>query len=260
MFGAGLMLASLPVFDIVISGSRAQWRKSVDAPTIPSSVPVLINFTINAGIEVQSNSTSVAALHFDQLAGGSTVRLTNNGFAIGDGGNGGDGASGGPGFAGGAGGDAVRADYSGSLIVTNINGRLWGGGGGGGGGGAGRSIITSEPFSTGGGGGGGGAGGGAAGTGGTGEVGGPAGNGTAGTTGSLGDNGVGGAGGIGNDIPSGNGGNGGDYGVAGSNGTTGQGAGGAGGASGNAIRHNAGTSVSFISGSGSPNVLGPVGT
>lgn len=249
MFAGALMLGSRPIYNVTLALNRGEWQRTVDAPLIPSSQPVILNITISPGIEIQSASTAKAALNFDGLAAGSTVNLFNAGYAIGKGGA--AGAGGGLGGAAGAGldgGPAIKGPGSGrTLNITNASGRIWAGGGGGGGGGGSTSNQR------GGGGGGGGAGGGALGTKGAGNLQ-DGSDGAAGTTGSVGAAGAGGAG-VGG---SGNGGNGGAYGAAASAGSAGTGfAGGALGASGLAIDLNIG-SATFISGSGSPNVKGSI--
>jgi len=272
VFALPMMLGSRPRFDITLPSNRAQWRKSVDGTQIPSTIPVSLILRINSAIEIQSNSTSVGAIHLDALGAGSEVQIFNTGFLLGCGGRGGSGGDGGGvGVAGGTGGTALRADFTGTLTITNSAGRIWGGGGGGGGGGGCLIWVPADSAyddHSGGGGGGGGAGGGTAGAGGlksvhVGSVDGSAG--TAGTTGSVGVNGTGAAGGDGS---AGTGGAGAAYAVAGSAGSAGVGHGGGGGASraggsagsaGYAVRYNAGTTVNFISGSGSPQVKGTVG-
>jgi hypothetical protein len=232
---AGMMLGGRPRYAVTIATNRAQWRKSVDGTTIPSGIPVEIVLTINSGIEVQSSSTSVGAIHLDALAAGSEVHIVNTGYLLGCGGRGGDGGedNGGSGAAGAAAGPAVRADFTGLLRFTNAAGQIYGGGGGGGGG--------DGALAVGGGGGGGGAGGGAGGTGIS------ANSGSAGTTGRLGAGGAGGTAG-GSAVA---GGAGGAYGTAGTSSSA------AGGAAGYAVLHNSGTTVSWVS--GSANIAGSVG-
>ena len=254
MLAAGMMLGGRPRYTITISANRGEWRRSVDAPQVPASLAVEITLIINPNIEIQSTSTDVGALHFDALAAGSQVNVVNYGYVLGCGGAGGSSGS-----SGGSGGAAVRADFSGVLTLTNISGYLWGGGGGGGGGG--RCAIWAagdfvyEPHLSGGGGGG-GAGGGSG-----------SGLGTAGTTGRFGSAGTGGAGGDGS---AGTGGAGGAWGVAGSVGASGTkhggggldgtvfATGGAGGEAGYAVRHNAGTALTWLS--GASRIAGSVGT
>lgn len=248
MLALSMMMGGRATFDITIGSNGGTWQRTVDAPQVLNTAPVLLILRITSAIERQSASTSIAALVIDSLADGSEVQIINQGHLIGDGGNGGGGGVPfGSGSAGSVGGPAIRADFTGSLVLTNNLGRIWGGGGGGGGG-------AGDDTSRGGGGGGGGAGGG---NGGAGAVVGGV-NGSAGTTGSAGVGGAGGAGGNGN---AGDGGQGQNYGVAGTNGANGfGGSGGFGGAAGKAIHHNAGTVVSFISGQTNPNVKGAIST
>jgi len=270
MLAMSMMLGGLPVYEITLSSNRAQWQKSVDAPQVPSNVPVNLILRVSSAIEIQSTSTSVAAIYVDQLAAGSQFYLINAGYVLGKGGVGGAGGTvSGNGGTGGDGGDAVRLNFNGFAQITNGSGRIWGGGGGGGGGGscqawrAGDSVYEFHAVIGGGGGGGGGAGGGAAGAAGTG-----ANAGTAGTTGSAGTNGTGGNGGHSGQSGAGNAG--GAFGAAGTAGGSGNkhggpsdgslSNGGVAGASGYAIRHDSGTTVSFISGAVSPNVKGSVST
>jgi hypothetical protein len=267
MLGMSMMLGGRQVYDITLASNRAQWQKSVDRPDIPATAPVVLIIRVSNNIEIQSTSTGTAAIVIDELAPGSEFFLFNSGYVIGDGGDAGDGGGGGSaGDAGEDGGNAIRLDFTGYAEITNANGRIWSGGGGGGGGGgclSWNSVDGVYDSHKGGGGGGGGAGGGVRGTGGT-----DASNGTAGSSGSAGVAGTGGNDGDSNNA--GNGGDGGDYGEDGDAGGGGSrhggpsdGAlsnGGLGGDAGYAVRHNAGTTVSFVSGSGSPNVKGSVGT
>lgn len=188
--------------------------------------------TINSGIYISSNSTGTPGLTINgSFPNG--VRLNNNGFIVGMGGNGGtcvgltNGGSGSPG------GLALSV----SVAVSILNsGTIAGGGGGGGAGGA---SINSADTATGGGGGGGrssnalNSSGGGAGTGGDA-------NGTAGTAGTVSAAGTGGAGGAVNYAIAGGGGDGGDWGTNGSNGAialsgTTRYSGGSGGSAGGAI-------------------------
>jgi hypothetical protein len=232
--------------------------------TFTSAVTVIIR--VEAGVIVQALSTGTPAMDLDAgLPSGSVVRLYNNGFILGMGGEAGDGAAiydqgtglgtgnnTGP-TSGRDGGTALRGPGSGvTFEVTNGAGHIWGGGGGGGGGGAtlgGAGTVN-------GGGGGGGAGGGRGGRGGKSTLGGGN-NATDGTPGSSGVDGVNGTGGTGSGTggTGGNGGAGGDWGAAGSNGT--DTSPGSGGAAGLAIDQNGGTAT-FVSGNGAPNIKGAV--
>lgn len=234
-----------------------------------------VNITIERGAVFEALSTGSYALDlYNALPAGSTVNLTNLGAIIGRGGAGGDGGfggdcNGGAGMAvsassGEDGGGALRGPGSGiTFNVTNGAGRIWGGGGGGGGGGS--SNATSNAAAAGGGGGG-GAGGGVRGNAGafvstaTGLARGA--NGTSGSSGVNGINGTGGAGASSGSGTGGAGGDGGSYGNAGSSGVNPtsfalDSGNGPGGAAGKAIELVGGT-VNFVSGNGSPNVLGAV--
>lgn len=90
-----------------------------------------VELTINAGVWLSSNSTSIAGL---RISGSfpNGLFITNNGYIVGMGGAG-TGYNTYSGAAGGAGGDGLST--SSALTLTN-NGTIAGGGGGGGGGGA----------------------------------------------------------------------------------------------------------------------------
>lgn len=267
MFAAGMMMGGRPVYTVNISSSGGTWKRTVDAPSIPSGIPITLNLTVTAGIERQATSTSAAAIDIDGIASGSIVNFTNLGYGIGCGGRGGtSGLAGGNGLTG---GPAVKGPGAGvEFNVTNAAGRFWGGGGGGGGGGTHRFYVPSDfayDWSDSGGSGGGGAGGGAAGTPSSTGAGTTGNSGTAGTTGSAGVHGTGGSA---NQASAGAGADGGDYGAAGSAGTSGKYTGGpnnltnvnnqgSGGPAGKAIDLNGGT-ITWISGSSSPNVKGAV--
>lgn len=267
-----MMMGGRPVYTVNISSSGGSWKRSVDAPTIPSGIPIQLNLNVLAGVERQSASTSIPAIEINGLAAGSVVNFTNLGYAIGRGGNGGAGASGNGAYTdaanGSSGGDALFANFNGTLNITNGAGRLWGGGGGGGGGGGslhfdGQFTLTNYY----GGGGGGGAGGSSGGAGGTGTV--PTSNvsgtaGSAGTSASVGAAGSGGAGASGF-AAGGAGGAGGGHGSFGFDGNEGTPPissmeAGVGGSPGNAVRHLSGTTVITLSGASSPNRKGPVST
>jgi len=254
LLGAG----GLPIYEVNISSNRQSWKKSTDS-TIPSNRPVIVRFTIEAGIVIQP-TTAINAVTFDALADDSIVEFVNLGFALGRGGNGSA-----------AGTHAIRANFNGRLRLTNASGEIKGGGGGGGLGGGCLIWVpgdTAYESHAGGGGGGGGAGGGTKGSGGAGFGVGP--DGDDGTDGTAGAAGTAGAGGQGGDSSAGDGGSGGAYGVAGSAGTNGvrhgggptdgnaAEAGGAGGVAGFAIKHDAGTEITWLS--GEANKAGSVGT
>lgn len=249
-FSTVLLAAGRPSYLVTISANRGAWKKSVDGSSIPSTVKLNLLFVIEAGVDIQS-ITNVDTLTFDSLADGSRVTVQNLGHILGEGGN----ASGGNGT------HAIRANFTGELRLDNGSGTIKGGGGAGGNGGQGAVYIpgdgtydSSPPGAGSPGGGGGGAGGG---------------NGSgSGTNGTVGNAGVAGNGAAGSGS-SGNGGNGGAYGVVGSAGNNGLRSGGplngtvfaaglAAGQPGNAIKHNAGTTITWISGAG--NIAGAVGT
>lgn len=234
---------------------------------------VTVNVTTAVGTVIRSSSAATPAIDFAGFASGSTINWTNLGYVQGMGGEGGLGAeigSGGStttdssgGKIGTPGGSAVKGPGSGrNFNVTNASGFIWGGGGGGGGGGA---ALAGSPAVANGGGGGGGAGGGRAGQGGASQTT-VAAIGNPGIVGGSGVNGTFGTGGAGNHsggtTAGASGGNGGDWGSGGATGGTASGSGvvtspGTGGAAGKAIDANGGT-VSFVSGSGGPNVKGAV--
>ena len=228
---------------------------------------VTVNITVTQGTIIQATGTGTPAIDLSGLPAGSTVNLFDFGYIIGKGGDGGKGASFGSeafqqdqtttrsenGFPG---GNAILGPGSGrSFNITNASGRIWGAGGGGAGGETDGTVGTDTSAAGGGGGGGagGGRGGGRSGTqmGSGGTVSSP---GTAGSTGPNGVGGVGGAAGS-NGLTGYAGATGGTFGVAGGNETSGYAT--AGGAAGKAIELAGGT-ANFISGSGSPFVLGLV--
>lgn len=188
-----------------------------------------LEVVINSGVYILGSTSSANALTVSGtfVAG---VRLVNNGYILGHGGNGGAGGSGAPsaGGAGTAGGTAIYVTTP--LTIVNNSSIAGGGGGGGGGGGSNYSDWY------GGGGGGGGAGGAS-----PYATGGAAGTSTGPGTGTAGAGGTatlsfGGSGGGSNYAP---GGAGGAIGVAGSNGTSSaQASGGAGGAAGKYVNGN----------------------
>lgn len=106
----------------------------------PSCTGGTWTFTINSGVVLGSNTTSVAALQTGTFPSGSSVTLINNGKIYGMGGAGGRGADsinvGGaqPGGNGQPGGPAISLGTS--ISINNTNGQIFGGGGGGNGGGS----------------------------------------------------------------------------------------------------------------------------
>jgi hypothetical protein len=242
---------------------------------------VTVNYTVGTGVILRALNAREPALNLSGFASGSVINITNRGYILGAGGNGGNGGSslctGGDNqravvhhvpTAGGAGGDAIRGAGTGVTInITNATGYIWGGGGGGGGGGG--TVTSSAANSTGlGGGGGAGAGGGEGGLAGSGRS-------DASTTLPVGNAGTGSAGGVSSAAGSGgagaengaageggDGGAGGDWGTVGTAGTSpttydSDLAGGAAGAAGKAVAPNSST-ISFVSGGGSPNIKGAV--
>lgn len=230
-----------------------------------------VNLTVQAGTILSASSAENVALDLRGFASGSTINIINNGYILGRGGDGGDGAGcldQGAGLsgafvrsadAGQGGGTALMNAGSGITVnIYNASGHIWGGGGGGGGGGTANPAASSNAN---GGGGGGGAGGGALGRG---SKGAGAQVGTDGSRGSAGINGALGAGGAGNGTGAtgGAGGAGGDWGADGTAGTqpapsASNMAAGVAGPAGKAVELNGGA-VTFVSGSGSPNVKGAV--
>ncbi len=151
------------VVNLVISSDTANYNvaSALGNPITAQNIVL----TINSGVKVYSNSVSQPALDTGTLPSGSTLKIVNNGYIVGKGGDGGRGAghwSGGccwnqwsdPARSGTAGGNALELKLP--TTIDNTNGNIWGGGGGGGGGGA--AMIWSMVRT--GGAGGGGAGGG----------------------------------------------------------------------------------------------------
>lgn len=246
-------------------------------PTVPYALVV----TVNSGIIVSATTTATNGISWGTpWTGTPNFYFINNGYIVGKGGAGGaggDNINSNPPEDGFAGGNAINLNGE-TVAITNGSGFIWGGGGGGGAGGTGQNGSGPSTSVAIGGGGGGGAGNGAGGStrppsednvGWT--IAQEASSGNA-PTGSLSIQ-IGGVGGTGAQLTAagpltlngGNGGNGGDYGANGSNGTDVSGnsspsiiAGAAnGGPAGKAINLSGGT-ANFISGSGSPNVLGAV--
>lgn len=230
--------------------------------------PVEVILTINSGIKVYGGYPSLIGT--GSWASGSSLKIVNNGYITGGGGNGGSGQEcnsstlvvAGP-SVGGPAGSAISLGLP--TTIDNTNGYIYGGGGGGGGGSA-AALQSSAPFTTraGGGGGGGGAGGGGGGAGGSANDGGlyDGQNGGSGGTDSTssGQGGPGGAGGL-NFVGTvgGVGGDGGDWGQAGNTGGTGtpnfasNGAGG--GSNGSAVVTN-GNSLTWLGGNNGTQVKG----
>lgn len=220
---------------------------------------------INSGVIVGSTSTGTPAMDTGtSWPVGSTITINNEGKIQGRGGNGGYADLSSP-QSGLPGGDALNLQIN--TTITNASGSIWGGGGGGGGAAdVGQSVIEGEFTEVTAYGGGGGGGGGAGSDGGTGGAPGvnvvttivaP----SAGSTGISTSGGGGGFGGTGQNSTAiatgGTGGAGGGPGTAGTGSITQGILVSAGGAAGKAVDLN-GFTVTWNSGSGSPNVLGAV--
>jgi hypothetical protein len=102
-----------------------------------------IEVTINANIKIGSNSKNIAAFIVSGFTSRDTVKIINNGFIVGYGGNGGNGQDLGKALTadnnGENGGDAIFLNYP----VTIVNNNVIAGGGGGGGGGLADFSDTS---------------------------------------------------------------------------------------------------------------------
>lgn len=238
--------------NLVISASRTTNYNIRTAAGSPSSrVDVIL--TINSGIYAGGNPGITTGTGW---ATGSTIKIINNGYITGAGGNGGRGGNvGSNGSAGQIGKDALSLGWN--VTIDNTNGYIFGGGGGGGGG---AGIIDGLGGAAGGGGGGG--------QGYPGGAGGDRGSGGGiaagdGTDGSRTNRGSGGAGGQDGFYPV-TGGNGGNGGLWASNGVSGQSVtgdttynGGFRGAGGKAIDLN-GYTVTWLGGNNSTQVKGAV--
>lgn len=275
-------------FSAIAAGSGATSLLTVTANTTNfvltaaiGTVPVIattVTVIVNTGVVIQSVTPGTPAMDLSGLPSGSTVNLINNGYIIGRGGNGAEGSVASyPGSGtnlisasvAGTGTQAITGPGTGRTFnITNANGHIWGGGGGGGGGGAYDGSSSGNGCANSGGGGG-GAGGGAGGKGGRGVY--IAGGGSSANDGSPGGAGPNGAGGAAGSLSqsgtalAGTSGAGGNYGVNGSDGAvpstivTGHtGLHTTGGVAGKAIELLGASAPTFISGSGSPNVLGLV--
>ena len=258
---------------IVISSNCMDYNLNAVLGTLGAAET--INLVVAQGVVVESSSSGTPAMDLSGIISGCTVNLTNLGYIIGKGGNGGTGAAMSyPGTGevvtvatnGQPGGLAIKGPGSGCTFnATNGSGHIWGGGGGGGGGGVSYNL-TSNSVSNGGGG---GAGAGAAFGGNPGMLfnhnaglaaATAGGNSTSGVNGTFGAAGAAGMSGSGSGAS--NGGAGGDFGAAGAAGVSNAVASvimapGTAGAAGAAISLGGGT-VTWISGSGSPNVKGAV--
>ncbi len=131
----------VPVVNLVISSDTANYNVATALGNPVTAKSVIL--TINSGVKVYSNSTSQPALDTGTLPSGSTIKIVNNGYIVGKGGDGGRGGgiwSGGCCWnhshdaprAGSIGGNALEVRLP--VTIDNSNGNIWGGGGGGGGG------------------------------------------------------------------------------------------------------------------------------
>lgn len=250
-------------YNLDIEENTVDWNLAARLGTLGGSVTV--NVTVKQGVIIQATSSTTPALDLSGLPSGSTVNLLNLGYILGRGGRGAPAnwmnnsdsshAISGASSDGEDGGDAITGPGTGRTFnVTNANGRIWGGGGGGGAGGAATNAAAGERCI-------GGAGGGGAG----GGLGGPGSGTTSGVSGTTGPSGAGGAAGSSatSGASPGNGGAGGDFGVDGTDGTASGGGSLAtsaqtnGGTAGKAVELGGGA-ITWISGSGSPNVKGAV--
>lgn len=130
-------------FSITISsdqGSSYNIRNALISAGWNQTDPVYAIITINSNIKVGASSTSAGACQCGgPFPAGSHVKLVNNGYILGKGGNGGTGGttSSNPATSGGAGGVGMHITGMGTdvLLWVENNGTIAGGGGGGGGGG-----------------------------------------------------------------------------------------------------------------------------
>ncbi len=115
-------------FNYTISANTLNFnlRAAAIAAGWNQSVPVFATITINPGVYVWSDSTSLPAFDTGTLSAGSTVVIINKGVIMGKGGNGADLFT-----AGGAGGNALSISLA--ISLDNSAGYVAGGGGGGGG-------------------------------------------------------------------------------------------------------------------------------
>jgi len=125
------------------TGHGKVWRKTLtstfSANTLNASLNVTtlsgyiagvsdITVTVNSGVYLWSDSTATPGLTLTGGTTGDTVKLVNNGFIMGRGGNGGVGL----GYFGYAGGPALKLGYNTTIDNTNASAYIGGGGGGGG--------------------------------------------------------------------------------------------------------------------------------
>jgi hypothetical protein len=252
-----------PVINVTYAANDASGRNLLNdaknsgfaSPVWNGTAPAIINVTINSGVVIGAPNTSTPAFTVPSgFPPGTKITITNYGHIVGAGGAGGNGSNFGTSTSGGQGGVALNAQFTvsianvGSGCATSDGGGCIGGGGGGGGGGGYSSDGGGTKYGGGGGGGGAGA---VPGAGGGGLNTGPTGDGAP----PFAASGGGGGGGPG--------GGGGGLGAPGSAGSSPSGggcksgctAGSSGGAAGYAIQGL--SNLTWISGSSSPNVLGP---
>lgn len=140
---------------IAVNTTNYNLRNAAIAAGWNQTTVLAATITINSGVYVSSNSTSVSA--FDRsgsFPAGSTLTIINNGNIVGMGGSGSQGTgTNGASANGSPGGPALSAGLA--ATITN-NGTIAGGGGGGGGGGATQTSYDKQSQVWGGGGGGGG--------------------------------------------------------------------------------------------------------
>lgn len=149
--GPGLKLGPKRII-VTLSSNQANYSFT------PTQVPgyetgAEITLVIDPGVYVYSTSTSTAGLSISNFSGDDVVNIVNNGYIMGQGGNGGAGTGQYTANPGTAGGPAINLNYP----VSITNNSYIGGGGGGGGGAYGTYSVSAAA------GGGGGAGGGSGG-------------------------------------------------------------------------------------------------
>lgn len=118
-----------PALSYVISSNQKEL--TINPTTLPGYIAGVsdITITVNDGIYVWSDSTSVPGLTIGSANSGDTITLVNNGYIIGRG------ADGKPGYTnipGGTGGPALTINYPVTINNTNSSAYIAGGGGSGG--------------------------------------------------------------------------------------------------------------------------------
>lgn len=106
-------------------------QATVDPTSLPGYIAGIsdITITVNSGVYVWSDSTSVPGLTIGSANSGDTITLVNNGYIIG---RGGDGINGWLAQAGNPGGPALAINFPVTINNTNSSAYIAGGGGGGG--------------------------------------------------------------------------------------------------------------------------------